>query len=102
MKHLREENNSKNEIIKILPENISSIAFSTNAQVQRREITQTSNSSTDMLCQVPNKFTKHRNSSNRFENPIDLKIQDCRMTLPTCHFRIKEQIIFQSFRTQYL
>ena len=40
--HLREENNSKNEIIKMLFENISTIAFSTNAQVQRREITQTS------------------------------------------------------------
>ena len=42
VKHLREENNSKNEIIKILSENISSIAFSTNTQVQCKEATQTS------------------------------------------------------------
>ena len=42
VKHLREENNSKNEIIKILSENICSNAISTNTQVQRREITQTS------------------------------------------------------------
>ena len=39
--HLREENNSKNEIIMILFENISSIAFFTNTQVQQREATQT-------------------------------------------------------------
>ena len=33
LKHLKEGNNSKNEMIKILPENISSIAFSGNARV---------------------------------------------------------------------
>ena len=49
VKHLREENNSKNEIIKILLEKIPSIAISTNAQVQSREVMQTSNSSNDML-----------------------------------------------------
>ena len=50
VKHLREENNQKkNEIIKILSENISIIAFSTNTQVQRRDATQTSSSSNDML-----------------------------------------------------
>ena len=83
VKHLREENNSKNEIIKILSENISSIAFSTNTQVQCKEATQTSNSSNDMLFQVPKKFAKQHSSSNgntkiltspnRFEN---LRLQD--------------------------
>ena len=58
VKHLREENNSKNEIIKILSKKISSIATSTNTQIQRREITQTSNSFNDMLYQVPKKFAK--------------------------------------------
>ena len=53
VKHLREENHSKNEISKILSENISSIAISTNMQVQRREITQKLNSSNDMPCRVP-------------------------------------------------
>ena len=48
MKHLR-ENNTKNEIIKILSENLSSIVTSTNAQVQCREITQASDNSNDML-----------------------------------------------------
>ena len=52
VKHLREENHSKNEIIKLLSKNISSIAISTNIQVQRREITQKLNSSNDMLYQV--------------------------------------------------
>ena len=42
VKDLREENNSKNKIIKILSKIISSIATFTNKQVQRREITQTS------------------------------------------------------------
>ena len=64
VKHLREENNSKNEIIKILSENISSIAFSTNTQVQLREVTQASNISNDMLFQVPKKFAKQQSSSN--------------------------------------
>ena len=41
VKHLREENNLKNEIIMILSENISSIVTSTNTQVQRRETTET-------------------------------------------------------------
>ena len=49
VKHLREENNSKNEMIKILFEKIPSIAISTNAQVQGREVMQTPNSSNDML-----------------------------------------------------
>ena len=49
VKHLREGNNSKNEIIKILLEKIPSIAISTNAQVQGREVMQTSNSSNDMF-----------------------------------------------------
>ena len=53
VKHLREENHSKNEISKILSENISSIANSTNMQVQRREITQKLHSSNDMPCRVP-------------------------------------------------
>ena len=53
VKHLREENHSKNEIIKILYENISSIAISTNIQVHRREITQKLNNPNDMLYQVP-------------------------------------------------
>ena len=52
VKHLREENHSKNEIIKLLSKNISSIAISTNMQVQRKEITQKLNSSNDMLYQV--------------------------------------------------
>ena len=52
VKHLREENHSKNEIIKLLSKNISSIAVSKNIQVQRREITQKLNSSNDMLYQV--------------------------------------------------
>ena len=43
-KHLREENNSENEIIKIFSENIPSIATSANTQMQRREIKQTSSS----------------------------------------------------------
>ena len=83
VEHLREENNSKSQIIKILSGNISSIVISTNTQVQCREITQTSNSSSDMLYQVPKKFTKQHNSSNhnskiltspnRFEN---LRLQD--------------------------
>ena len=42
VKDLREENNSKNKIIKILSQIMSSIATFTNKQVQRREITQTS------------------------------------------------------------
>ena len=33
VKHLREENHSKNQIIKLLSKNISSIAISTNIQV---------------------------------------------------------------------
>ena len=49
VKHLREENNSKNEMIKILFEKIPSIAISTNAQVQRSEVMLISNSSNDML-----------------------------------------------------
>ena len=53
VKHVREDNNSKNEIIKILSENISSIAISTNTQVQCRKITQMSNRSNDMLYQIP-------------------------------------------------
>ena len=83
VKHLREENNSKNEIIKILSENISSIAFSTNTQVQCKEATQTSNSTNGMLSQVPMKLAKQHSSSNgntkiltspnRFEN---LRLQD--------------------------
>ena len=64
VKHLREGNNSKNEIIKTLSKNVSNFAIFTNAQVQRREITQTSNSSNDMLYQVPKKLVKQRNSSN--------------------------------------
>ena len=52
VKNLREENHSKNEIIKLLSKNISSIAISTNIQVQRKEITQKLNSSNDMLYQV--------------------------------------------------
>ena len=64
VKHLREENNSKNEIIKILSENISSIAFSTNTQVQLREATQASNISNDMVFEVPKKFAKQQSSSN--------------------------------------
>ena len=78
MKHLSEENNSKNETIKILSKNMSSIPISTNTQVQRREITQTSNSSNDMLYQVPKKFAKQHNSSNgnskSLLRPMDLKI----------------------------
>ena len=53
LKHLREENNSKNEIIMILSKNMSSTATSTDTQVQRREIMQTSNSSNNMPYQVP-------------------------------------------------
>ena len=49
VKHLREENNSKNEMIKILFEKIPSIAISTNALVQRSEVMLISNSSNDML-----------------------------------------------------
>ena len=41
VKQLRQENNPKMETMKILSENISSIATSTNTQVQGREITQT-------------------------------------------------------------
>ena len=52
VKHYWEENNSKYEILKILSENIASIAISTNTQVQHREIMQTSNSSNDMHHQV--------------------------------------------------
>ena len=69
--------------LKILSENISNFAISTNTNVQSREITQTSNSSNDMLCQVPKKFAKQHNSSsgstkiltspNQFEN---LRLQD--------------------------
>ena len=83
MKPLREENKTKNEIIKIFSKNKYSIATSTNTQGQRREIRQTSNSSNDMLCQVPQKFAKQHNSvngntkiltsPNRFEN---LRLQD--------------------------
>ena len=62
VEHLREENNSKSQIIKILSGNIYSIVISTNTQVQCREIMQTSNSSNDMLCQVPKKFAKQHNS----------------------------------------
>ena len=51
-KHLREENNSKNEIIKILSENISSIVISTNTKVQRRELRKIE----IMLYQVSKKF----------------------------------------------
>ena len=53
LKHLREENNSKNEIIMILSKNMSSTATSIDTQVQRREIMQTSNSSNNMPYQVP-------------------------------------------------
>ena len=62
LKHLREENISKNEIIEILSKNMSSTATSTNTQVQRREITQTSNNSNDMPYKVPKEFTKQHNS----------------------------------------
>ena len=64
VKHLREGNNSKNEMIKILSKSISNFAISTNTQVQRREITQTSNSSNDMPYQVPKKLAKQHNSNN--------------------------------------
>ena len=50
----------KNEIIKILSENISSIATSTDTQVQDREIAQTSNSSNNMLYHFPNKIWQTR------------------------------------------
>ena len=61
-----------------MSKNKSSIAFSTNTQVQRRKATKTSNSSDDMIFQVPLKFGKQSSSSNgntkiltsfsRFEN----------------------------------
>ena len=61
-----------------MSKNKSSIAFSTNTQVQRRDATKTSNSSDDMMFQVPIKFWKQNSSSNgntktltsfsRFEN----------------------------------
>ena len=60
VKQLRLENNSKMETMKILSENVSSIATSTNTQVQGREITQTSNSSNDMLYHFPNKIWQTR------------------------------------------
>ena len=67
----------------MLSENISSIAFSANAQVQCKEAAQTSNSPDDMLFQVSKKFAKQHSSSNgntkiltspnQFEN---LRLQD--------------------------
>ena len=78
VKHFWEENNSKYEILKILSENIASIAISTNTQVQHREIMQTSNSSNDMHYLVkknlPNNKTQGTVIRRSLLCPIDLKI----------------------------
>ena len=78
VKHFWEENNSKYEILKILSENIASIAISTNTQVQHREIMQTSNSSNDTHYQVKKKLPNNKTQVTVIRRsllcPIDLKI----------------------------
>lgn len=100
VKHLREENSSKNETTKILSKNMSNMATSANAKVRRRKITQASNSSNDILHHVPESFAKQHYSNTTQKvirrsllGQINLKIYDCRMARPMCHFGITKQII---------